>query len=67
MLQNTCLFYNGFDKNARTGMSNANLWIYPGYDHDKNINDYLNNKTDNFPLLYLLCIFKRSKMGFKSS
>ncbi len=48
-----CL-YIGFDKNAKElGISDTNLWIYPGYDHDKNINDYLNNKTDDFPLLYL--------------
>ena len=33
--------------------TNTNLWIYPGYNHDKNVDDYLNNQSKNFPLLYI--------------
>ena len=48
-----CL-YIGFDKTAKElGITDTNLWIYPGYDHDKNINDYVSQKTDDLPLLYL--------------
>ena len=48
-----CL-YIGFNQSAEDlGVKDTNLWIYPGYDHDKNLNDYRDRKTDTFPLLYL--------------
>jgi len=48
-----CL-YIGFNQSAEDlGIKDTNLWIYPGYDHDKNLNDYRDRKTDNFPVLYL--------------
>ena len=48
-----CL-YVGFNQTAEElGIKDTNLWIYPGYDHDKNLNDYRNKRTDEFPLLYL--------------
>ncbi|MGK0291382.1 MAG: all-trans-retinol 13,14-reductase [bacterium] len=34
-------------------LEQTNLWIYPSYDHDKNINDYKDKKTDEFPAVYV--------------
>ena len=48
-----CL-YIGFNQTSEElGIKDTNLWIYPGYDHDKNLNDYVNKKTNALPLLYL--------------
>ena len=48
-----CL-YIGFNQTAEElGIKDTNQWIYPGYDHDKNVNDFRNKLTDEFPVLYL--------------
>lgn len=31
----------------------ANKWIFPSYDHDKNIEDYFNNQNSALPLTYI--------------
>ena len=61
-----CL-YIGFDQSAKElGITDTNLWIYPGYDHDENIDSYLNNKTDEFPLLYLSFASSKDPMWEKN-
>ena len=48
-----CL-YIGFDQTADVlGINDTNLWIYPGYDHDENLNNFINKNTNELPLLYL--------------
>jgi len=48
-----CL-YIGFNQTAEElGIKDTNLWIYPGYDHDENLNKYINKQTEELPLLYL--------------
>lgn len=48
-----CLFV-GLNRSAQElGLSNTNLWIYPGYDHDKNVADYQANRVGAFPVLYV--------------
>ena len=44
----------GLDKSAKElGLGNTNLWIYPGYDHDKNVQDYTDNPDADFPVVYV--------------
>ncbi len=48
-----CL-YVGFDKTAKElGITNTNLWIYPSDDHDLNVEKYMNDENEEFPLVYL--------------
>ena len=48
-----CL-YVGFNKTAKElGIKNTNLWIYPGYDHDLNTNNYMNDENCDFPVTYI--------------
>ena len=48
-----CL-YVGFDKPAKDlGITNTNLWIYPGYDHDINTENYMKDETKEFPVTYV--------------
>ncbi len=34
-------------------LNNTNLWIYPGYDHDRNVQEYLKNADKAFPVVYV--------------
>lgn len=48
--------YIGFDASVEElGLQKANYWIYPEgqYDHDANIDAYLNNPDAEFPLVYI--------------
>ena len=48
-----CL-YVGFDKTAKElGITNTNLWIYTSDDHDLNVEKYMNDENEEFPLIYL--------------
>lgn len=48
-----CL-YMGLNKSAdELGLKTTNLWIYPGYDHDKNLANYQNNPEGDFPVVYV--------------
>ena len=48
-----CL-YIGLNKSAKAlGLSNTNLWIYPGYDHDQNVDNYRKNPDGDFPVVYV--------------
>ena len=44
----------GLNKSAKDlGLTNTNLWIYPGYDHDQNVNSYIENQATDFPVVYV--------------
>ena len=46
--------YIGMNQAAKKlKLQNTNLWIYPGYNHDKNVNNYLSNSTSQLPVTYL--------------
>ena len=48
-----CL-YVGFDKPAKDlGITSTNLWIYPSYNHDLNVQSYMKDENEDFPLIYL--------------
>ena len=34
-------------------LQNTNLWIYPGYNHDKNVNDYFEDSSSPLPVTYI--------------
>jgi all-trans-retinol 13,14-reductase len=34
-------------------IDNTNLWIYPSYDHDKNVSTFLNDVEKDFPVVYV--------------
>ena len=44
----------GLNRSAKDlALKNTNLWIYPGYDHDKSVEDYINDQSADFPVLYV--------------
>ena len=48
-----CL-YMGLNKTAKElGFKNTNLWIYPGYDHDQNVEKFRTNPNGEFPVVYV--------------
>ncbi len=48
-----CL-YMGLNKSAQDlKIKNTNLWIYPSYNHDQNLKNYLDNSTSDLPILYI--------------
>jgi len=43
----------GLDKTAEElNLSKENLWIYPGYNHDKNVREYIEGRESEFPVVY---------------
>ena len=51
-VSHVCL-YIGFQHSVEElGMSKTNLWMYPSFDHDKNVNDYLENSNAPLPVVY---------------
>ena len=48
-----CL-YMGLNKSSEElKIDNTNLWIYPSYDHDKNVSTFLNDVEKDFPVVYV--------------
>ncbi len=46
--------YMGLNQSAESlQLSNTNLWIYPSYNHDKNVHAYLKGKTNTPPVVYV--------------
>ena len=44
----------GLNKSAEElGLSNTNLWIYPGYNHDHNVQSYIEDSDAEFPVVYV--------------
>ncbi len=48
-----CL-YIGLNKSAEElKLGNTNLWIYPGYNHDLNVANYMQDATKELPVVYV--------------
>ena len=48
-----CL-YIGLNKSTEElHLSDTNLWIYPGYDHDKNVRNFIQDSNANLPVVYV--------------
>ena len=48
-----CL-YIGFNQSAEElGIKDTNLWVYPGYDHDINVENFKADQDDEFAVLYM--------------
>lgn len=46
--------YAGFKGDAETlGIPKKNFWIYPDYDHDKNVDDFNSSLNADMPLVYI--------------
>ena len=44
----------GLDKSAADlGLNNANLWVYPDYDHDMNLKNYLDDNNQPYPVVFI--------------
>jgi all-trans-retinol 13,14-reductase len=44
----------GLNKSAKEiGLNNANLWVYPGYDHDQNLENYLSDNKKPYPVVFI--------------
>lgn len=48
-----CLYAGFNDTAANLKIKDTNLWVYPGYDHDLNTTNYMNNEKNDFPLVYM--------------
>ena len=52
-LAHVCL-YIGIEQSAQSlGLKPANLWIFPGYDHDANLSRYLRDPSAPLPLVFI--------------
>ena len=48
-----CL-YMGLNRSSKDlELDNTNLWIYPGYDHDKNVEDFMRDSNCDLPVVYI--------------
>ena len=44
----------GLNKSAKEiDLKNANLWVYPGYDHDRNLENYLSDNKQPYPVVFI--------------
>ena len=44
----------GLNRSAKDlGLKNTNLWIYPGYDHDQNVENFRQDPDADFPVVYI--------------
>ena len=44
----------GLNRSAKDlGLKNTNLWIYPGYDHDQNVENFRHDPDADFPVVYI--------------
>ena len=44
----------GLNKSAQDiDLQNANLWVYPGYDHDENLENYLSDNRQPYPVVFI--------------
>lgn len=48
-----CLYTGIKATKQELNIGNGNLWIYPDYDHDKNLKKYLSNCEEEFPMVYI--------------
>jgi len=48
-----CL-YIGLNKSAKElKLGNTNLWIYPGYNHDENVDSFMRDNSKELPVIYI--------------
>ena len=44
----------GLKKSAKDlGFSNTNLWVYPDYDHDQSVENFIKDPESDYPVLYI--------------
>ena len=44
----------GLDRSAEDlGLKNTNLWVYPHYDHDRAVQEYIDDPENDFPVVYV--------------
>jgi all-trans-retinol 13,14-reductase len=48
-----CLHIGLNNTAADMGLNNANLWIYPDYDHDLNLENYLDDNDQPYPVVFI--------------
>ncbi|EKB49999.1 phytoene desaturase family protein [Cecembia lonarensis] len=49
-----CLYIGIKKSNRELQLPKSNFWIYPGYDHDQNVKEYLENPDEKpFPVVYI--------------
>ena len=52
-LSHLCLYVGLRQEAAELGLPRTNLWIYPGYDHDANLQRYRNDRSAPLPVAYV--------------
>ncbi len=49
-----CLYIGINESNEKLKLGKANYWVFPdNYDHDKNVEDYINNPDAELPVVYI--------------
>ncbi len=48
-----CLYIGLQHTDAELGLEQTNLWCFPSYDHDANVQKYVQDPTQEFPLVYI--------------
>lgn len=48
-----CMYIGMKGSPEEMGLTTTNYWIYPSYDHDKNVKEFLQDQSNPFPVLYL--------------
>ncbi|WP_373497652.1 phytoene desaturase family protein [Aquiflexum sp.] len=49
-----CLYIGLKKSSQELHLPTSNFWIYPSYDHDKNVSEYIDNPDENpFPVVYI--------------
>lgn len=52
-LSHICLYVGLKESSENLDLPERNFWIYPSYDHSKNIEDYLNHPDSELPVVYI--------------
>ena len=48
-----CLHIGVKESAQSLGLEKTNLWVYPGYNHDENVDNFLNNQDNDFPVVFI--------------
>ena len=44
----------GLNKSAKElKLNSTNLWVYPGYNHDRNVQEFMQDSKNDFPVVYI--------------
>jgi all-trans-retinol 13,14-reductase len=52
-LSHLCIYIGIKESNQHLNLGKTNYWIYPGYDHDANIDRYLKDPASPLPVVYV--------------